>query len=255
MLTYFEQQAPIPGAKESVTLGYGWKNQAMSSAVYILRTVATNASLHCPDKSCCHFPLLPYFDFLYHMKNLKPRERTSGIKVVASSTIHSRDQLPHMSCKVILWRHFRCNADAGVSETRNRISLRIQLNYEFLNVFLAVHHDTSVQQVPTGRIVYFQFISVINLYMFRAGLLLIIRRYYSVDTAIIYTNYCIYRVVPSDDEEQDCSKHVEVNYWNKLKVNSASCWFFLHGYITMHGQQNIEFNWLPSVVLLVVLIL
>ena len=31
---------------------------------------------------------------------------------------------------------------------------------------------------------YFQFISVINLYMFRAGLLLIIRRYYSVYTAI-----------------------------------------------------------------------
>jgi hypothetical protein len=22
-----------------------------------------------------------------------------------------------------------------------------------------------------------------------------------------------------------CSKHVEVNYWNKLKVNSGSCWF------------------------------
>jgi len=31
---------------------------------------------------------------------------------------------------------------------------------------------------------YFQFISIINLYMFRAGLLLIIRRYYSVYTAI-----------------------------------------------------------------------
>jgi hypothetical protein len=30
---------------------------------------------------------------------------------------------------------------------------------------------------------YSQFISAINLYMFRAGLLLIIRRYYSVNTA------------------------------------------------------------------------
>jgi len=31
---------------------------------------------------------------------------------------------------------------------------------------------------------YFQFISLINLYMFRAGLLLIIRRYFSVYTSI-----------------------------------------------------------------------
>jgi len=27
-----------------------------------------------------------------------------------------------------------------------------------------------------------------------------------------YTNCCIYRVVPPDDEQQACSKHVEVNY-------------------------------------------
>jgi hypothetical protein len=32
--------------------------------------------------------------------------------------------------------------------------------------------------------VYFKFISIINLYMFQAGLLLIIRRYYSVYTAV-----------------------------------------------------------------------
>ena len=31
---------------------------------------------------------------------------------------------------------------------------------------------------------YFQFISIINLYMFRAGLLLIVRRYFSVYTAV-----------------------------------------------------------------------
>jgi len=26
-----------------------------------------------------------------------------------------------------------------------------------------------------------------------------------------------------------------------VKVNSASCWFLLHGYITIHGRQNIKF--------------
>jgi len=39
---------------------------------------------------------------------------------------------------------------------------------------------TSVQYEPTGCTIYFQFISVINLYMFRTGLMLIIRKYYSV---------------------------------------------------------------------------
>ena len=48
-----------------------------------------------------------------------------------------------------------------------------------------------------------------------------------------------------NDEQQDWSKHVEANYWNKLKVNSASCWFLLYGYITMHGQQNIKNDNLP----------
>jgi hypothetical protein len=40
------------------------------------------------------------------------------------------------------------------------------------------------QYEPTGCTNYFQFISVINLYMFQAGLLLIISRYYSAYTAI-----------------------------------------------------------------------
>jgi hypothetical protein len=39
-----------------------------------------------------------------------------------------------------------------------------------------------VQYEPTGFTIYFQFISIINLYMFRGKLLLIIRRYYSVYT-------------------------------------------------------------------------
>ena len=53
-----------------------------------------------------------------------------------------------------------------------------------------------------------------------------------------YTNCCRYRTVPPDDEQSACSKHVEVNFLSKLKVNSASCWFLLYGHITMHSQQN-----------------
>ena len=37
----------------------------------------------------------------------------------------------------------------------------------------------------------------------------------------------IYRVVLPENEQQVYSKHVDVNYWNKLKVNSASRWFLL----------------------------
>ena len=45
---------------------------------------------------------------------------------------------------------------------------------------------------------------------------------------------------PPDDERQACLKHVLAYYRNKLIENSASCWFILYGYITMHGQQNIK---------------
>jgi hypothetical protein len=38
-----------------------------------------------------------------------------------------------------------------------------------------------------------------------------------------YTNCCLYTVDPPDDEQQTCSKHVEVNYTNKLIENSVSC--------------------------------
>jgi hypothetical protein len=53
------------------------------------------------------------------------------------------------------------------------------------NVMLTMHRDISVQKEPTGCNVYFQFIAIINLYMFRAGLLLIY----------------MYRIVPPDDEQ------------------------------------------------------
>jgi len=69
-----------------------------------------------------------------------------------------------------------------------------------LKVLLTVHRDISVQYEPTGCTIYFQFISVINLYMFRAGLLLIIRRYYSVWVYVVRDTICgIYRVIPPDD--------------------------------------------------------
>jgi len=66
-----------------------------------------------------------------------------------------------------------------------------------------------------------QFTSIINLYMFRAGLLLIIRKYY-----FVYTAVCA------------CHAFMLIGCW--LEVNSASCWFVLHGYITMHDQHNIK---------------
>ena len=57
-----------------------------------------------------------------------------------------------------------------------------------------------------------------------------------------YTNCCLYRVVPPDDEQQACSKHVEAYYWNKLIENSGSCWSILYRCITMHGQQNFKYD-------------
>jgi len=54
--------------------------------------------------------------------------------------------------------------------------------HALFNVLLMVH-DISIQSEPTGCISYFQFISIVDLYMFQVDLLLIIRRYYSVYTA------------------------------------------------------------------------
>jgi hypothetical protein len=43
----------------------------------------------------------------------------------------------------------------------------------------------TIQYEPTGCTIYYQFISIINLYMLQAGLLLIVRRYYSAYTAVV----------------------------------------------------------------------
>jgi len=34
--------------------------------------------------------------------------------------------------------------------------------------------------------------------------------------------------IPPDDGLQICPKHVEVDWWNKLRINCASSWFLLH---------------------------
>jgi hypothetical protein len=46
--------------------------------------------------------------------------------------------------------------------------------------------------------------------------------------------------IPPDDGPQICPKHEEVDWRNKLRINSPSSWFSVHGYIKMHGQQNIN---------------
>ena len=46
--------------------------------------------------------------------------------------------------------------------------------------------------------------------------------------------------IPPDDGLKICSKHVEIDWRNTLRINSASSWFSLQGCIEMHGQQNIN---------------
>jgi hypothetical protein len=69
----------------------------------------------------------------------------------------------------------------------------------------------------------------------QAVLLCIYSSWYSQHNARLYQ-----RVDPPDDEQQDCSKHVKVYYWNKLRENNASCWFILYGYITMQDNKTLN---------------
>jgi hypothetical protein len=48
-------------------------------------------------------------------------------------------------------------------------------------------------------------------------------------------------LLPPDDGLLASPKHVEAQWLNKVKINSASGWFH-HAYFEMHGQQNIKFS-------------
>jgi hypothetical protein len=108
-------------------------------------------------------------------------------------------------------------------------SLSIFISNSSLSLGLTMLCSKVCTTRPTGCTIYFQFISLINFYMFRAGLLLIIRRYYSVHTTIcichsfMLTGCC--RILPT------ASQHKQ---WNKMKVNKVSSLFLLYGYITMY---------------------
>jgi len=45
--------------------------------------------------------------------------------------------------------------------------------------------------------------------------------------------------IPPDDGLQICSKHVKVDWRNKLGINSASSWFSLHGYAKADSGWNV----------------
>ena len=62
---------------------------------------------------------------------------------------------------------------------------------------------------------------------------------HSTEKHNIYKFLYIYSIRP-DDGLQICPKHVEVDWRNKLRINSAWSWFSLHRCIEMHGQQNIK---------------
>jgi hypothetical protein len=86
-------------------------------------------------------------------------------------------------CYLLVWYIFETVGWLRVG-TSKQLHLRVECKQWWkFNVLLTVHCDISVQKEPTGCTIYFQFISVINLYMFRGGLLLIIRRIPILPTA------------------------------------------------------------------------
>jgi len=66
------------------------------------------------------------------------------------------------------------------------VAPRKEREMTWFNVLLTVHRDISIQWEPTGLIIYFQFISIITA---------------SQHKCMTYTNCCIYRVVPPDDQQ------------------------------------------------------
>jgi calcineurin-like phosphoesterase family protein len=64
--------------------------------------------------------------------------------------------------------------------------------------------------------------------------------------SMLYTIYCIYSKIPTDDKQLLYSKHVEDDYWNKLRKKSSSFWSSLRKYIIIHGPQNIKFSSVSS---------
>jgi len=53
------------------------------------------------------------------------------------------------------------------------------------------------------------------------------------------TYCCVYSVETPDDGQKTCPKHVD--FYSKINLrNSASRWFLLQEYITMHGPLNVE---------------
>ena len=63
------------------------------------------------------------------------------------------------------------------------------------------------------------------------------------------TNFCIYIYiysVPPDDVLQICPKHVEADWRNKERINSASSWFSLDSFIIVFTQNR---HWISFLVI------
>jgi hypothetical protein len=85
------------------------------------------------------------------------------------------------------WLHFleSCDRDLQFCQLHEGAISSCTVHIEYITGTNDTYYSgISVQYEPAGCTIYFQFISIINLYMFRAGLLLTIRRYYAVYTEI-----------------------------------------------------------------------